>query len=338
MRQLITERRALFALVAALATIASIIGEGAASAQTDSLDTNRVKIIARLLDGGRIEFALLQARYDRSTQALDWSGNPIKPSSRYFPASPDGNGWLYASPQALRVGGSIEYTVRIAARRLADGRTEFGLQPRVGTGWGSMHLPPSRFFPADVVPGGGWLRSSEINLVDVDDPVPANVPVSATAILRRADLDGYSWNGLEPTLYYGTKTDELDDTLFTWVVARARTDDRLWDTIRLQAGCLDGRHHIWFWEDSLPFVASRDLVSVRWRIDDGEIVAERWSESSGNEDTVYPSDRFKQAVVGADKLVVRMSFYSHTLTATFTGLRAMWNTPVQPNLDYCGRY
>lgn len=44
---------------------------------------------------------------------------------------------------------------RIVARRLGDGRVEFGVSNR----WEEITLPSSRFFPADA-PSGRWLRSS----------------------------------------------------------------------------------------------------------------------------------------------------------------------------------
>ena len=326
MRHIIIGRGALFALIAVLAAFASIVGWDTASAQSSADDPNSVRITARFVEDGRIEFALLHR-----------SDSPILPSKRYFPASPSDDRWLYASAQTLTADDGTVYTVRIAARRLADGRTEFGMQAQRATGWSNAHLPTSRFFPANTAVGR-WLRSSQILLTEVGDPVPANVPLRTGEIfLRHANLDGYAWNGLEPSLYYGTENDPLDDTLFTWVVARANTDDDLYNTIRLQAACFpSGEYGVQFWEDGLPYDGG-DPVSVRYRINDGEVVAESWWASRDG-DSVFASAEFERAIAGADKLVVRMSFYSRTLTATFTGLRAMWNTPVQPNLDYCGRY
>lgn len=53
---------------------------------------------------------------------------------------------------------------RIVARRLGDGRTEFGLQLRGADGeWGETGLPELRFFPADPAVGR-WLRSSPVAL------------------------------------------------------------------------------------------------------------------------------------------------------------------------------
>ena len=336
MRHIIIGRGALFALIAVLAVIASITGMGNAGADEHDRNTNRVRIVAQRIDDGRIEFALLQAtaQWQAAQLELNWSGSRILPAKRFFPAEPAHNGWHRASWQTLTAESGAEFVVRIVARRLDDGRTEFGLQAHGQT---APYLPGSRFFPANTAVGR-WLRSSEINLDEVSDPVPANVPLrTGEVVLRSGNLDGYTWNGLEATLYYGTKDDPLDDTLLTWVGARAKTDDDLYDTVRLQAACFpNGWYSVQLWEDSLPYDGG-DPVFVRYRINDGEVVAESWWASRDG-DAVFTSADFERAIAGADKLVVRMSFYSRTLTATFTGLRAMWNTPVQPNLDYCGRY
>ena len=340
MRRLTTGRNVLLALVAALAAIAGVIAE---QAFADNHDTgaNRVRIVARLLEDTRIEFALLQGRLVDVDASLDWSSAPILPRQRYFPASPRDDRWLYASPQTITTGGGAEYTVRITARRLANGRTEFGLQMRQGSDWSATHLPPSRFFPADAAPGGGWLRSSEINLDEVFNAVPDGVPVITSSdgvVLRIGDLDGNRWTSPEPTLYYGAARDALTDELRTWVVARARTDHSLWDTVRLQVGCYGGVYFVSMWEDILPDAGSDRVVSVRYRIDDGAAVEDAWRASDESDDDFVASDGFGRALRGANELLVRLSFDSITLTATFTGLRELWATPVQPNLDYCGRY
>ena len=53
--------------------------------------------------------------------------------------------------------------VRIAARRLDDGRIEFALQQRQGSSWGQRELPRSRFFPTDAA-AGRWLSSTPLRL------------------------------------------------------------------------------------------------------------------------------------------------------------------------------
>ncbi len=57
-----------------------------------------------------------------------------------------------------------EITVRIAAQRIADGRTEFALQQRqADDSWGARLLPTRRFFPA-AARVGRWLVSTPLSL------------------------------------------------------------------------------------------------------------------------------------------------------------------------------
>ena len=68
--------------------------------------------------------------------------------------------------------------VRIVARRLDDGRTEFALQERDGTGWSDRILPTRRFFPAELG-HDRWLVSSPIS-VTVETDVPSAPTPTAT--------------------------------------------------------------------------------------------------------------------------------------------------------------
>ena len=57
--------------------------------------------------------------------------------------------------------------VRITARRLADGRVEFGVQQRATSNdaWGQRQLPRARFFPTEATVGR-WLNSSPLDVND----------------------------------------------------------------------------------------------------------------------------------------------------------------------------
>ena len=73
------------------------------------------------------------------------------------PSAAPGGELTAAPPASLERG-------RIVARRLADGRTEFGWQP---TGGGQRVLPRSRYFPANAQ-AERWLRSSPIEVDGVE--------------------------------------------------------------------------------------------------------------------------------------------------------------------------
>ena len=72
-----------------------------------------------------------------------------------------------AAPAAHGADGEAE--VRIAAQRLANGRTEFALQQRRADGaWGERLLPSARLFPADATIGQ-WLASTSLTVSMLGD-------------------------------------------------------------------------------------------------------------------------------------------------------------------------
>ena len=74
---------------------------------------------------------------------------------------------------------AAEVEVRVAAQRLADGRTEFALQEREADGsWAARRLPARRFFPAGARVGR-WLSSS-----------PLTVEVQSDSVLTDAQIPG----------------------------------------------------------------------------------------------------------------------------------------------------
>ena len=125
--------------------------------------TADVRIVARELSNGKIEFGL-QQRDEQHT----W-GHRRLPRARLFPADGEVGRWLVSTPLTVSASGAAdafveEIDVRIVARRLSTGRVEFGLQERRDGGpWGDRQLPTRRFFPAESS-GGRWLGSSDIVL------------------------------------------------------------------------------------------------------------------------------------------------------------------------------
>lgn len=122
-----------------------------------------VRIVARKLSDGRIEFGLQQ-----QTDATTW-GARVLPSDRYFPTGAAVGEWLVSSPVALRVRGSGDASgedvrLRLTARLVGDGRVEFALQQRADDGaWGDRRAPTRRFFPAGAKPDR-WRHSSVVAL------------------------------------------------------------------------------------------------------------------------------------------------------------------------------
>ena len=334
-------------LIAALVAGLCAVLSGDLVAQ-DHASERRARVSARPLEDGRIEFALQlesdpidMMEGDASASPTSWDER-ILPRGRNFPADPTSGGWLSSNPSIL-VG---EVETRIRARRLEDGRTEFVVQQRTdGENWGEHILPSSRYLSTShrISHVDRWLNSSVVTLSTVivtpTVVVPAGVPIVAEAVLAWAELDGWTSNGSEPSFYYGVRQDPLNDSWTTYVVKVARTDDELYETIRLQISCLAGAPWFGLWEDSLPYF-NADLVDVQYRFDDGEVISDYWFYYSDNTDGVFPPDPwgFAEELRAANRFVIRMHFYSRIVTASFDKVSQMFDTKVQPNVEYCGHY
>ena len=123
-----------------------------------------VRLVAQLLENGKIEFGLQQRQHDSS-----W-GDRVFPRARLFPADTPVGRWLVSSAITLSVGESADAlaedaVVRIVARRGADDRVEFGLQQSDdgGATWGDRILPSRRYFPA-AASVLRWLGSSDVTV------------------------------------------------------------------------------------------------------------------------------------------------------------------------------
>ena len=121
-----------------------------------------VRIVARKLANGKIEFGLQQRQDD------DVWGDRRFPAARLFPADTAVGRWLVSSAIELSVAESAEefvedIAVRIVARKRDDGRVEFGLQQRDNGSWGERILPQRRYFPPSAAVDR-WLGSSTIDL------------------------------------------------------------------------------------------------------------------------------------------------------------------------------
>ena len=146
-------RRVCVVAVVLLAVVATVVVASPVGAQLGSSETLDVRIVARKIANGKVEFGLQQRQSDDS-----WGARQL-PRARFFPTTADVDRWLNSSPLRLPAG-----EVRITARKIADGRIEFGLQQRQSDGtWGVRQLPRVRFFPttAEV---DRWLRSSYLTL------------------------------------------------------------------------------------------------------------------------------------------------------------------------------
>ena len=123
------------AIVLAVCAASAFLSPPGATAQSSATE---VRIVARLIADGRIEFALQQR------EGTGWS-NHMLPRARFFPVTSTVDRWLVSTPLTIN---AVETEVRIVARLVADSRVEFALQRREGDGWSDRMLPRARFFPA----------------------------------------------------------------------------------------------------------------------------------------------------------------------------------------------
>ena len=121
--------------------------------------------------------------------------------------------------------------VRIQARKLSDGRIEFGLQQKNGGGqWGEDILPASRFFPADA-PAGRWLSSTPLTSV-----VSLNRPSNFRYVRGWIkDLDN-------DRIRYTNQREAGFDGANTYLVVDGRTNDRAFPNARLIISCRHANH------------------------------------------------------------------------------------------------
>ena len=159
-----------------LATVAVASPVGAQSADGGS---DEVRIVARKLADGRIEFAL------RQHQGGDSWGDPLLPRARFFPADATVGRWLRSSPLTIIVAATTdraatEAVVRIVARKVADGRVEFALRKQLSSStYSAPLLPQARFFPTTATVGR-WLQSTPISVITTQ-PTATTTPTTQPA-------------------------------------------------------------------------------------------------------------------------------------------------------------
>ena len=143
-------------LSSAMAVLGGSAGVEAQSASDSAAAVSSVRIAARKLANGNLEFGLELA-----------GGSEWLPRARFFPyATVDVGRWLRASPYGMSDGNDV----RIRARRLTDGKVEFALQVGADRQW----LPPKRNFPYSTATVGRWLYASWYTVGDATTPLDTN--------------------------------------------------------------------------------------------------------------------------------------------------------------------
>ncbi len=158
----------------------TFVGTAAVSSVAAAQETagqDEVRIVARLLANGKVEFGLQQRQADDS-----W-GNRRLPRVRLFPTGARVGRWLSSSPLTVEIAAADaaarDVEVRIVARLLANGKVEFGLQQRqADDSWGNRRLPRVRLFPTGARVGR-WLSSSPLTLTSARPAPTSTSPTSS---------------------------------------------------------------------------------------------------------------------------------------------------------------
>ena len=128
-------------LLALIAAALAGLGQAAADSHTSSDDA---QVVARLAENRRVEFG------------LQIGGQTLLPEQRFVSLNRGATGWLRSSEIALPDGRAA----RVLARRIADGRFEWGLRV---DGSDARLLPADRYIPP-LRSFTSWLRSGAIAL------------------------------------------------------------------------------------------------------------------------------------------------------------------------------
>ena len=172
-------RRALVAVAALMTVLATVAVAPPVGAQSADGGSDEVRIVARKLADGRIEFAL------RQHQGGDSWGDPLLPRARFFPADATVGRWLRSSPLTIIVAATTdraatEAVVRIVARKVADGRVEFALRKQLSSStYSAPLLPQARFFPTTATVGRR-LQSTPISVITTQ-PTATTTPTTQPA-------------------------------------------------------------------------------------------------------------------------------------------------------------
>ena len=140
--------RASVIIVLVAALVAGVCSGAVARTEAD------VRVVAQRLADGRLEFTLQQRR-----DSGGWG--EIPPERQFLPAELAMEDWQETSPFTVRTSDTT-VAVRVVARAVAGGRTEFALQQLGNDGrWNEPILPRQRFFPAET-DAGRWLATSPV--------------------------------------------------------------------------------------------------------------------------------------------------------------------------------
>lgn len=318
--------RATLAVVVAIAAVLALLAGISTASATYPVTNDEVRISARLLEDGRVEFAL--QRHIESGDWLEGWSDRILPRSRNFPVDAIVGRWLRSSPIPLvdeseaEEWSSDQRTGRIEARKLADGRIEFGY-----TLEGSERvLPSSRFFPPDAAVGR-WLNSSTISAIS-----GIRIDEGRGWVRSKAPYGGVRASDVRWQLEIDPFTDEREAAVF--IHETSSNNSRYDPQLVLYCG-KDGRELLAIVSDTpLSSLSDRFRVSIRWDSEPAQTLT--WREYGNGWAASVPNPAaFRRNIGQYGKLTLRLSGFTDSVTATF-GLANARYAPTWPNILACG--
>ena len=320
------ERLKTMAILALLVALAGSIALAAADGEAE------VRISARQLEDGRVEFGL-QQRVDGR-----W-GERVLPRSRYFPADATINRWLNSTPMAVSVADADDLAegpqtsnsveVRITARQLGDRRVEFALQQRVDGEWGDRILTPSRYFPP-TARVNRWLNSTSMTVGVASTGGPTASVTPQTLNIRTQIGEGVTPGGA----VWDVSLDDFTDERLVYVISPTESSSSIYEP-RLWFRCSENGTvlHAGFFDLPVSDINDRYTATIRW--DSLTAQTDRLRERGDRMHIFNNPTAYRRNVANHDMLRVRFAGYSTTVTATID-VSAIRDAPIWPNILACG--
>lgn len=228
---------------------------------------------------------------------------------------------------------TADVEVRVRAKRLADGRTEFAVQQRQDNDWSESLFSSNPKLTADPVTDR-WYNSRAVSAsVDID--------AQPSAAATRPDPPR-GWTSLGDTgdavridLRYSVEPDVIDGSLTTVVSSFARGDEYGFEYVKLSVVCDGGDLDLVVDDDEFHF--SNTPAEVTLRVGAGTPQTFTWPRFRGAANGFSPADdrAFIRLLQSADQVTTQIKEGS-TTTAQVVDLVGFFSTPAQPNIEHCG--
>ncbi len=235
---------------------------------------------------------------------------------------------------------TAEVDVRVRAKRLADGRTEFEIQQRESGAWSESLFRSNPRLRADPVIDR-WYSSGAVTATTEVPSMPGD-SVSSKLGTSTVPTPPRNWRPLGATdgeenvrVEYSVEEDPFDQELTTIITSR-RFDDNF-GYVEVHQVCRNGAFDIVLDSDDIWW-GFGDPPKIRYRFDDGpvqELTTTRYSDSPYGWSPAHDPP-FRLNLEQAQSITIQFEGDSGTTAGTID-LAGFFSTAVQGNIDYCGQ-